>query len=171
MINAALELVHVTYLVGLPALPAVRLLEEILARLGADDSHLKARALGGLARIMGFTEEQEKHRTYAQEAVAMARRFDDPELLSYSLLGMFFTLMGPDHAEQRLGIATEMLDLARSENSIERMVDGLFWRAFCLFELGEVGSADVEIEAWARWRKKRITLHLSLVSTVRACAP
>jgi class 3 adenylate cyclase/tetratricopeptide (TPR) repeat protein len=169
MINAALELVHVTYLVGLPALPAVRLLEEILARLGADDSHLKARALGGLARIMGFTEEQEKHRTYAQEAVAMARRFDDPELLSYSLLGMFFTLMGPDHAEQRLGIATEMLDLARSENSIERMVDGLFWRAFCLFELGEVGSADVEIEAWARLAEEtNHTLHLSLVATVRA---
>jgi tetratricopeptide (TPR) repeat protein len=169
MIDAALELVHVTYLVGLPPLPAVRLLEETLQRLGADDSHLKARALGGLARIMGFTEEREKHRAYADQAVAMARRFDDPELLSYSLLGMFFTLMGPDHAEQRLAIATEMRDLAQSENSIERIVDGLFWRAFCLYELGEVRSADLEIDKWARLAEEtNHTLHLSLVATVRA---
>ena len=56
---------------------------------------------------------------YAQQAVAMARRFGDPELIADSLLGMFFALMGPEHAEQRLAIATEMLDLAKAANDTQ----------------------------------------------------
>jgi class 3 adenylate cyclase/tetratricopeptide (TPR) repeat protein len=147
MVNAALELVLVAYQVGLPALPAIDLLEEALPRLGEKDSPLKAKALGGLARILGQIGEREKLTVYAPQAVAMARRLGDPDLIANSLIGVFFTLIEPGHAEPRLAIATEILKLGKLANSTQGLCDGVFWRANCLFELGDVRSADAEIDA------------------------
>ena len=94
VVRAALQLAHITHLVGLPAPDAVRLLEAALPRLGEEDSPLKARALGGLARYLGVMGERENLVLYASLAVAMTRRLDDLELVSYNLLGMLYTLMG-----------------------------------------------------------------------------
>jgi predicted ATPase/class 3 adenylate cyclase len=170
MIRVALELVHLTYLLGAVADPeAIRILELALPRLGANDSHLKARALAGLAHILAFSEKPDKQKMYADQAVAIARRLNDPDLLSYALLGMYFTLMAPDHAEQRLAIATEMLDLGKRANSTDRLVDALFWRAFCLFEVGSVVEADKEVDSWSLIAQElKHSLHISLVMTVRA---
>jgi hypothetical protein len=66
----------------------------------------------------------------------MARRLDDPELIANSLMGVFFTLIGPGHTEPRLAIATEILKLGRAANSTQGLCDGVFWRANCLLELG-----------------------------------
>src|SRR6202043_3959374 len=110
------------------------------------DSPLKARTLGGLARVLGVTGEQQQAMSYAQQAVAMARRFDDPELAAYSLHGMYFALLRPEHAARRLAIATEMLDLAKAANATERLGEALFWRAHCLLELGDVVAADAALE-------------------------
>ena len=118
VVRAALELVHITYQVGLPLPEAVRLLEEALQRLGPDDSPLKARALGGLARYLGVDRASGKNsKVYAPQAVAMARRLGDPELIGFSLLGMFYTLIAPEHAEQRLAIATEMLEHTKAADA------------------------------------------------------
>ena len=169
LVRAALELVDVAWLAGPSALPAVRLLEEALLRLGAEDSPLKARTLGGLARVLGATGEQQEVMVYAQQAVAMARRFDDPELVAYSLQGMYFALLGPEHAEQRLAIATEMLDLAKAANATELVGDALFWRAYCLLELGDVEAADAVTDAWDRWRQEtNQPLVISIVAIFRA---
>jgi class 3 adenylate cyclase/tetratricopeptide (TPR) repeat protein len=163
--RAALQLVHMTFMVGLPAPEAVRLLEETLPRLGAEDSPLKARTLGGLARYLGVTGEQEEAMVYAPQAVAMARRLGDPELVAYSLLGMFFTLMGPEHAEQRLAIATEMLDLARAADASMEQSNGLFFRTYCLLELGDLAEAEAELDAFGRLGEE---MNLPFVHTLTA---
>src|SRR5215469_16465634 len=170
MIRAALELVHLTYLLGSPADPeAVRALEDALLKLGPENGHLQAWALAGLAHTLAFAGEPDKQKMYANQAVAMARSLDDPDLLSYALLGVFLSLMAPDDAEQRLEIATEKLDLAKKANSTDRLVDAFFWRAFCLYELGSVVEADKEIASWSLVAQElRHSLHLSLVMTVRA---
>jgi class 3 adenylate cyclase/tetratricopeptide (TPR) repeat protein len=151
LVRAALKLVHMTYVVGLRAPEAVHLLEEALQKLGAEDSPLKAQALGGLARYLGVTGERQQLMVYAPQAVAMARRLGDPELVAYNLLGMIFTLMGPEHAEQRLTMATEILGLAKAANlTYLEVANGLFWCWFCLLELGDVAAADADLDAWAR---------------------
>ena len=156
LVRAALELISMTYWVGLPAPEVVHMLEETLPRLGPEDSPLKARTLGGLARYLGVTGEQQKAIVYAPQAVAMARRLGDPELVGYSLLGMFFTLMGPEHVEQRLAIATEMLDIAKAAAiaSME-LSNGLFFRTYCLLELGDLAEADAECDAFGRYAEER----------------
>jgi class 3 adenylate cyclase/tetratricopeptide (TPR) repeat protein len=150
LVRAALELVDLTQNIGFPAPEAVPLLEEALQKLGSEDSPLKARTLGGLARYLGVTGEKQKLMMYALQAVAMARRLGDPELLSYCLQGMFNARSEPEHAEQRLAIMTERQDLAKAAKDPE--LEHLhFWRGYCLLELGDTAAADVEFDAYGRW--------------------
>ena len=133
------------------AYQTVRLLEGALEKVGTDDSPLRARALGGLARYLGVTGERQQLMLYATQAVAMARRLGDPELIAYSLLGVFYALTEPEHCEQRLAIATELLDLAKAANATTQIAVGQFWRGYCLLELGDMAAADAELDAWGRW--------------------
>jgi predicted ATPase/class 3 adenylate cyclase len=157
LVRAGLELVWLTHEVGLPAAPAVRLLEEALRGLGMEESLLTARALSGLALVLGPTGVQQQAMVYAQQAVAMARRFDDPELLANSLYGMVQALQGPEHAQQRLAYASEMLQLAKAANAKELLLHAHFRRAFCLLELGDMPAMDAEIDAFARVAEEQQT--------------
>jgi class 3 adenylate cyclase/tetratricopeptide (TPR) repeat protein len=169
LVSAALELVHLAYVVNLPSPEVVGLLEQALAELGLEDSTLKARALGGLSRYLGVTGEQQKAVVYAPRAVEMARRLGDPELIAYALVGMLFTLGGPEYAEQRLAIATEVLALARAANAQLVVIDGLFWRGYGLFELGDAAGADIEFDGWGRaLEETNEPLHLSFAAIMRA---
>jgi class 3 adenylate cyclase len=153
-VRAALQLVRMAHDVGLAAPETVRLLEDALQKLGTEDSSLKARALGGLARYLGATGERQQLRLYAPQAEAMSRRLGDPELIAYSLLGTFYALMEPEHAEQRLAIATELLQMAKAANGTTEIALALFWRGFCLLELGEMAAADAEFDGWRRWAEE-----------------
>ena len=45
----------------------------------------------------------------------------------------------------------------------------MFWRAFCLFEVGSVVEADKEVDSWSLIAQElKHSLHISLVMTVRA---
>ena len=83
--QAALALEHLAQEVGLPAEPVVHLLEEVQQKLGTADSLLAAKILGSLARALRFTGAQQQAVAYAQQAVAMARRCDDPVVLATNL--------------------------------------------------------------------------------------
>ena len=58
----------------------------------------------------------------------MARRFDDPELLAASLDGMLYALQGPEHLQQRLAYASEMLQFAEAANAKQLLLDAHYWR-------------------------------------------
>ena len=146
--QAALELERVTDSVGLPAEPTVHLLEEVLQKLGAADSLLAAKILGSLARALRFTGAQQQAVAYAQQAVAIARRFDDPVVLAISINNMVHVLEGPEHTQQRLAYATAIVPLATAEDAKELLHDALFWRVYCLLELGDMPAMDAAIEAY-----------------------
>ncbi len=148
-VRAGLDLETLTYQVGLPAASAVRLLEEALQALEVKDSPLRAKTLGGLARALQFSDASQPAVVYAQQAVAMARRIDDQELLATNLHRMLFVLQGPEHAQQRLACATEMLQLAETGKVKEELPEAHYWRAFCLLEWGDTSAADAAIDAYA----------------------
>ena len=77
----------------------------------------------------------------------MARRIGDPATLSYALEGRVAATWWPDNAEERLGIATEILDLAGQTGDAERVTQGRDWRMLALMELGNVTAVDAELEA------------------------
>jgi class 3 adenylate cyclase/tetratricopeptide (TPR) repeat protein len=148
LVRAALELTRLTFTVGLSATSAIRLLEEALQRLGAEDTILKAKTLGGLARVLGVTGVQQRAMAYAEQAVAMARRLGEPQLLAANLDGVLYALPGPEHLPQRLAYATEMLQLARATNSKQSLRDAEVFRAYCLLELGDTPAADAQMDAF-----------------------
>jgi class 3 adenylate cyclase/tetratricopeptide (TPR) repeat protein len=168
-VRAVLELGKLTTDVGLPGAPAVRLLEEALRGLGAGDSLLTAKALGGLARVLAITGEHQQAMIYAQQAVDMARRFADPELLAANLQGVVQGLQGPEHVQQRLACATDMLHCATEANAQQLLLNARLWCMYSLLELGDMPATDAEIDAYASLtEEQQQPLHLSLTTGFRA---
>jgi len=151
--KAALRLAHSTWLAGTTTPAVIRWLEEALQRFGREDNPVTSRILAALSRSLGLMGDQHRAMAYAEQAVAMARRFGDPELVADSLHGMFFALWGPQHAAQRLKIAKETLDLARtaSEDVTELQIEAVWARAFARLETGDVAAADADNEEMRRW--------------------
>ena len=170
-VRAGLELERLTHEVGLPAAPAVRLLEEALQGLGAEDSLLTAQTLGGLARVLGVIGGQQTAMVYAQQAVDMARRLADPELLAANLQGILHALEypWPEHLQQRLACASEMLQFAKTANAQQPLLDAHYWRVLCLLELGDILATDAEIDAHAHLTEERqLPFELCLATELRA---
>jgi class 3 adenylate cyclase/tetratricopeptide (TPR) repeat protein len=155
LVRAGVELARLTFTVGLPAAPAVRILEEALQRLGAEDSPLKAKTLASLAEVLAVTGAQQRAMVCAEKGLNMARRFDDPALVAANLDGMNYALAGPDYAQQRLANATEMVQLAKAANDSRILDDAHSWRVCCLLELGDMPATDAEIDAYVRLVEER----------------
>ncbi|MBI3800503.1 MAG: AAA family ATPase, partial [Deltaproteobacteria bacterium] len=169
LIRAGLGLERLTHEVGLSAAPAVRVLEEALQRLGPEDNPLTAKTLGGLAQALRFTGEQHQALLYAQQAIDMARRLADPELLAVNLQGILYALQGPEHAQQRLTYATEMLQLAKAANAKQSLIDALYWRWYCLLELGDMPAADAAVDVYVRLAEElQLSLDLCVLTGFRA---
>ena len=147
--RAALELEMVTWRVGVLATPVVRLLEEAFQRLGGEDSLFTAKILSGLSRSLRGSGDLRQALTYAQQAVDMARRLDNPELIAANLQGMIYALQEPSHVQQRLAYATEALQLAEVANAKEPLGEARYWRVLCLIEIGDISATDAEIDAHA----------------------
>jgi tetratricopeptide (TPR) repeat protein len=147
--RAAIELEMVTWRVGVLATPVVRLLEEALQRLWVKDSLLRAKILSGLSRSLRGSGDLRQALAYAQQAVDMARRLDNLELIAANLQGMIYALQEPGHVQQRLAYATEALQLAEAANAKEPLGEARYWRVLCLIEIGDISAADAEIDAHA----------------------
>jgi class 3 adenylate cyclase/tetratricopeptide (TPR) repeat protein len=150
LVRAGLTIATMVEQVGLPGAPAMRLLEEALGTLGTEDNPLTARALSALARTLGYTGSSERALTYAEQALAMARRLHDPEILASTLHGMRAVFGGPDRVQQGLEYATEMQLVAQTANSKGLLAYAAYWRASCFLEIGDMHGADAEIDAYAR---------------------
>jgi tetratricopeptide (TPR) repeat protein len=87
----------------------------------------------------------------------MARRLDKPELLAEGLVAALAAFQGPEHAEQRLAYATELLRLADAPDAqlmrrYERLINyGQFWLLYSFLELGDMPATDAAIDAFGRW--------------------
>src|SRR6266508_2393570 len=127
----------------------VPLLEEALRSLPEEGTLVRARLMARLAGALRDQRSLDQQDRLSREAVEMARRIGDPATLSYALDGRFAAVWGPENAEERLAIATEILQLAREADDGERIAQGLDWRVIALMERGDIPSADAELEAMA----------------------
>lgn len=149
--QAALGFEEASWRPGLPGEPAVRLLRNALSALGDEDSALRARTLGGLARALSFTGLRDQATVVGEEAIMMARRVGDPAVLATTLRVNVFSLYGrPERILERLDSCAEMLELAQENGDPEMALEAYSGRIFDLLELGEIQAMDAEIEAHAR---------------------
>ena len=147
----------------------VELLEEALERLGTADSTLRVRLLARLAGALRDQHAREPRATLSREAVEAARRLGDPPTLAYALDGRFCSIMWPENPEERIGIASELMRVAKDAGEPERALAGRYYRTMTVLELGDLPSVKTELEIIARLAEElRQPAQLWLVVVTRA---
>ncbi len=123
-----------------PDLRGHALLEEALERIGERDSRERGLVLARLAHWVHFTAPRSRRLALADEAVAIARRLDDPADLASVLSHRCWALDGPDDMNDQLRIADEIVELGRRQDDTEVHLEGVRLRADALFESGDIDA-------------------------------
>lgn len=128
----------------------IPLLEEALRVLPADDRDLRVRVLSRLSGALRDEPDRTRRDLVSGDAVEMARRLNDPDTLAYALLARYTAIWGPDNAAQLLGLATEVVSLAKSVGDRDRLLEGTLVRHKALMGLGDLRAARTELAAATR---------------------
>ncbi|MEE8467974.1 MAG: AAA family ATPase, partial [Planctomycetota bacterium] len=124
----------------------VELLEEAHDALGPEDRPSRVRLLARLALEFSTTEIQ-RSRTFSREAVAVARRLDDPEALAIALNAKHASLFGADHLEERLRLSEELGRVASDAGRSDIEFQAHYSEVFDRLEMGDAAGARHAFEA------------------------
>lgn len=115
--------------------------EAALEALGSTDSPERARLLAILGAQL-HPIDFPRARLLTDDALATARRLDDPETLAFVLCRRLYALWVPDAVEERLADSAELLDLADPLGDPVARWFGAQCRATALIENGDADEAD-----------------------------
>jgi tetratricopeptide (TPR) repeat protein len=125
-------------------------LEDALEAVGDGDRPDRALLLATLASELAFSPADRARRVaLSDDALALARRLDDPAALSRVLSLRFVTLWMPETLQERLANSDENVAAARRTGDPVAEFHAVHWRAAAFVEAGRLGDAwrDVEHEA------------------------
>jgi hypothetical protein len=120
----------------------VAVLHSALRRCGSRDSADRARLLAHLAVELVFSGDWDARLMASDEAVAIARRLDDPETLAAVLLQRFVTIWGARTVTERLEISAEVRALAQSVGDPLLACYGGWMGCNAAIEAGDLALAD-----------------------------
>jgi tetratricopeptide (TPR) repeat protein len=135
--------------------PLSRLLEEALGKL-PEDSPLRACVLARFACAVGWywggpvEARRQLKEVRSREAVELARRLGDPATLGWALTARFIILWGPDHLDEMLTLADEIVAVSEQAGAWEDLADGLAVRYEIQLTRGEVSQARRDLERHTR---------------------
>jgi predicted ATPase len=145
--RAALGYEELRWRISLSAEPSLRLLEEALNALGEEDSVLRVRVLGNLARALMSTGSRERLAAMVRQAVEMARRIDDSLALLDTLRISIQIHRSPQKIQERVVTVNEMLQLAQQIGDRERTMNAYMLRIYDQLELGNIQLVEADLEA------------------------
>jgi DNA-binding winged helix-turn-helix (wHTH) protein/tetratricopeptide (TPR) repeat protein len=128
----------------------VGLLDEALRMLGETASALRVRILARLVGTAPYSDSLETRRALSQQALEQAQQIGDRDTLLVALAARAWALLGPDHLEERLAVATELLRIADDGGDKTMVLFGHEFRMGVFLVLGDMAAADREIAATAR---------------------
>jgi DNA-binding winged helix-turn-helix (wHTH) protein/tetratricopeptide (TPR) repeat protein len=126
------------------------LLEEALEALAESEPGLRARILGYLVGTPPYSLSVDERDAMSQRALALARASGDPVALEGALAARGFAMLGPDHIDERISVATELLDLASRSDHPEMQLAALETLIRSHLVLGEIGEAERAIASYQR---------------------
>ncbi|MGF1646151.1 MAG: BTAD domain-containing putative transcriptional regulator [Kineosporiaceae bacterium] len=124
----------------------VRRTEAVLRRLPPGDSEARCRMLINLALELEG-EDDERGSAAARDAEAMARRIEDPQLMTMALNAVVFQNYAPAGHRERIRVGGELLRLGEREGLVAAQVLGQMALAQTDSALGDFESADRRIAA------------------------
>ncbi|MET0864488.1 MAG: AAA family ATPase [Nakamurella sp.] len=126
-----------------PDLPRMRRLEEVLAVLPPEQVELRTKLLGRLTTVgIADVEATEQVRSWAEEAVALARSTADPVLIAQSLLDQIPPATSRPAVDATLVAADEVIRLAERVGRSDLVLSGQQRRAGHLLNHGDIGGAS-----------------------------
>ncbi|MFY9588293.1 MAG: hypothetical protein WAT66_12640, partial [Actinomycetota bacterium] len=142
------------------------LLTRALEMLPPVDSAVRAWIMARLSVASSYARSIEERTQLSRGAIEMSRRIGDRGALSYALASLCDALAGPDHIDERLGAANEMLDVAAQPATgtarcgVESCAVCLCEPEFALLgrrlrivanlERGDLATVDADIESYSR---------------------
>lgn len=109
----------------------------------------RARLLAQRSHLAFYRGEQHRLDELSREALLLARDSGDDRALAEALHARQEACPGPSGRAERLGLATEMIDLAQRTRSPRGTMWGSLWRIQALIENGELVAAQEELPALA----------------------
>ena len=135
----------------------VPLLERALhARPGRDDV-LRVRMLARLAGALRGERDKTRRSAFSGEAVAIARRLDDPGALVYALTSQILAIWAPDHLDEMASISQEIDGLAEATGDGERIGDAQWVKVSTETTVGQ--SPEATRQTLARFEQSVERLH------------
>ena len=129
---------------------AVALLEDALAALPSDDLAIRGRVYARLALQQLYGGSPRDVIAIAREGVAIARASGDPVTLARALQVLHVALWEPPYLEERLLVATEILECAAAAGDPAVAMMGHRPRIADLAELARMDETEAEIDAYER---------------------
>jgi DNA-binding SARP family transcriptional activator len=124
------------------------LLEEALAAVGPDsETGDRVRLQGLLAEELYYTDDDRRF-SLSAEAVDIARRIGDKEILAAALSSRCQAVWVPDHVEERRAIALELVEIGEAIGGRELVLFGLRCQYVAEVELGLALDADLTLAAF-----------------------
>jgi DNA-binding SARP family transcriptional activator len=145
--RAALGHGGMAVVIAAPDPATVRLLEEALAATPSGEMAASARLLARLSVELYYSDPA-RARELSSLAVERARGADDAAALAAALNAQRVALWSPDHADERLAVAEEMVAAGEAAGDREAVLQGRNWRVVDLVELGRIRDAAAEIDAY-----------------------
>ncbi|HEX8868020.1 MAG TPA: AAA family ATPase [Lentzea sp.] len=107
----------------------------------------RARLLAQRSHLAFYRGEQHRLDSLSREALDLARDSGEDRALAEALHARQEACPGPSGRAERLGLATEMIDLAHRTRSPRGAMWGSMWRIHALIESGSLAAAQEELPA------------------------
>jgi tetratricopeptide (TPR) repeat protein len=128
----------------------IPLLEDALASLGDYDSQERVKLLARLAGAHRSNKDREIGAELSAQALAIARRIDDPATLAYALDARDGATYWYDNADDRIELADHEMAVARESGNKERILHALVGRLAAMLDLGRMSDAEATLDDLAR---------------------
>jgi len=133
----------------------VQLLEEALEAVGDEPTALRARLLSRLAVALYWSDEADRRRELADEALSIARGAGDTAALAFALANQQLVRQGPDTVEQDLPTLAELFVLTRRSGDRDLELTARSRQIDILLELDDLPRVEGAIAALAEATAER----------------
>ena len=123
----------------------VALLEDALAALPEERAAGRALLLARLADELVYARDWERTGALTAEAIAAARRADEPVALMRALEARLLALMRPATYADRVALAEELQGLADASGVPERILAACTWQVALALERGDRAALDLAV--------------------------
>ncbi len=152
---------------------SAELLEEALAVMPPEDAPLRAQVLARLGIVLYYLPGAARRcAVLADEALATARRLDDPDTLLLALGAQLYAHWRPGEADLRVHFADEAVAVATEHGPLRTLAEAHAWRAIALLELCRLEEADADLARHAelaeRLQQPELLAHAAAVRSMRA---